>query len=131
MTDYGNDFEPPRQQPPSDDQSGHAGAAPQHDPSPYGDMPQKNEPSQMAWATLICGIAAWTVFPIVGGIAAVIIGMGERKKIESGESPDAGETVVMIGMLLGGVQVVLTVLGFLFAGFFFCAIPCLAGLAGA
>lgn len=103
---------------------------PYHQPPQGGAPMQKNEPSGMAWACLILGVGSWVILPFLGSVAALIIGMVERKKIANGESPDAGSTVVLIGMIAGGVQVVLVTLTLLGFGVMVCAIPCLAGMAG-
>ena len=89
-----------------------------------------NEPSGLAWATLICGIGSWVILPLAGAIAALICGMIERGKIARGESPEAGNTIVLIGMVLGGIQVVTTILAIAVFGIFICGIPCLMAGAG-
>lgn len=83
---------------------------PNHQPPPQNQGTQKNEPSQLAWATLILGVISWVALPFMGAVGALICGFIERGKIARGESPDAGGTVVLVGMLLGGVQLALTLL---------------------
>jgi hypothetical protein len=89
-----------------------------------------NEPSSMAWATLIFGIASWVAIPFIGAVGALICGYIERGKMQSGESSKAGETIVLIGMILGGIQLVTSILAIAVLGIFFCGIPCLAVGAG-
>ena len=92
---------------------------------------QSNEPSGMAWATLILGIASWVAIPFIGAVGSLICGYVERGKMASGESPKAGETIVLIGMILGGIQLATSLLAIAVLGIFFCGLPCIAIGAGA
>lgn len=87
---------------------------------------QKDSASGLAIATLIAGVAGWTLVPIFGSIAAVIMGFIEWNNIKSGQSSEQGKIMVMIGMGLGGAGLALYVLGCLFFFLPFFCLPLLA-----
>lgn len=87
---------------------------------------QNDEPSGMAIATIALGIGGWTILPILGAWAGALVGWIELKKIERGESPQAGKTITQIGFWLSVANVALSILGtcvgiglfiFVFGGF--------------
>lgn len=59
---------------------------------------------------LVCGILSYVFCPFILGIVAWIMGKGELGKIDRGESSEAGRTMAKIGMWLGIVNVILSVL---------------------
>jgi hypothetical protein len=59
---------------------------------------------------LVAGILSYVFCPFFLGIVAWIMGKGELGKIDRGESPEAGRMFAKIGMWLGIVNVVLSVL---------------------
>lgn len=59
---------------------------------------------------LIAGILSYIFCPFILGIVAWIMGKGELGKIDRGESAEAGRSMAKIGMWLGIVNVVLSVL---------------------
>jgi hypothetical protein len=67
--------------------------------------------STNAIIALIAGILSYVICWFIGGIIAWIIGKGEINKINRGESPEAGRTMAKIGMWLGIVNVILSILG--------------------
>lgn len=74
-------------------------------------QPNKATARPNAWAicSLISGILAWIILPIIGAIVAVITGHIARSKAkaEEKESP----TIAFIGLLLGYLNLALFVLG--------------------
>jgi hypothetical protein len=70
--------------------------------------------STNAIIALVCGILSYIFCPFILGIVAWIMGKGELGKIERGESSEAGRTFAKIGMWLGIVNVILTILAGLF-----------------
>ncbi|MBI3912867.1 MAG: DUF4190 domain-containing protein [Chloroflexi bacterium] len=58
----------------------------------------------MALISLISGIAAWTIVPILGGIIAVITGHLARKEIASSGGQLAGNNQATAGLVLGYVH---------------------------
>ena len=66
--------------------------------------------STNAIIALIAGILSYIFCPFILGIAAWIMGKGELGKIDRGESAEAGRSMAKIGMWLGIVNVILSVL---------------------
>ncbi|MFU8804010.1 MAG: DUF4190 domain-containing protein [Bradymonadaceae bacterium] len=83
----------------------------QQPPYQHGPPPPTGSSSQsagnLAIATLICGIGAWTILPGVAAPIAIIMGFIELGKIKKGESPEAGRMFAKIGMWLGIAQIIL------------------------
>lgn len=65
--------------------------------------------SSAIWA-LVLGIASWVLCGIFAAIPAWIIGKKELNAIARGSSSSAGKTMAQIGMWLGIIQVILTIL---------------------
>lgn len=86
-------------------------------PSPAYVQRQTNA---LAVVSLICGILAWMVMPIVGSIIAIITGHLARRDIRAQPDRYEGDAMAVIGLVLGWGQVVMGVLGvsalFLFMG---------------
>lgn len=66
--------------------------------------------STNAIIALVAGILSFIFCPFILGIVAWIMGKGELGKIGRGESAEAGRTLAKIGMWLGIINVVLTIL---------------------
>ena len=72
----------------------------------------------MGLAALICGIASvvlcWLVLPGLAGIVAIVLGIVAIRKLA--KTPGAGKAMPIIGIVLGGIGVILSVLlGVIFA----------------
>ncbi len=67
--------------------------------------------SGLAIASLVCGIAAWTIFPVVAAIAAVITGHLAKKEIRESGGTMGGDGMALAGLLMGYIQLGLFVLG--------------------
>src|SRR5512133_2599624 len=67
--------------------------------------------SGLAIASLICGIAAWIIFPVVAAIAAVVTGHLAKKEIRNSGGTIGGDGMALAGLLLGYIQLGLAVLG--------------------
>jgi hypothetical protein len=81
-------------------------------PPPPSSAPQTGgSASGMAITALVIGIASFFICWFIGGIAAWIIGKIEVNKIERGESPEAGKSMAKIGMWLGIINVIISILG--------------------
>ena len=70
-----------------------------------------DKPSNLAIATLICGVGSWLFLPWIGSFLGLIFGFIELGNIKKGKSPAAGKTFTQIGFYLSIAQIVLTVLG--------------------
>lgn len=71
--------------------------------------------SSAATISLILGIIAWTVLPLLGAIGAVIAGHMARREIRDANGYIRGDGMATAGLILGYLQLVPTVL----AGCFF------------
>lgn len=81
-------------------------------PPPTGGMNMGNSGSAgtNAIIALVAGILSYIFCPFILGIVAWIMGKGELGKIDRGESSEAGRTMAKIGMWLGIVNVILSIL---------------------
>ncbi len=79
-------------------------------PPPAGNMGAGGSASTNAIIALVAGILAYVFCPFILGIVAWIMGKGELGKIDRGESSEAGRTLAKIGMWLGIVNVILSIL---------------------
>jgi Domain of unknown function (DUF4190) len=69
--------------------------------------------SGLAIASLVCGIAGLLLIaPLLGGIAAVILGKNAQKEIAANPDLD-GESYASAGIVLGWVGIAFAVVGFL------------------
>ena len=66
--------------------------------------------SGLAIASLVCGIAAWFIFPVVSAIAAVITGHLAKKEIRASNGTMGGDGMALAGLLMGYIQLGLFVL---------------------
>lgn len=66
--------------------------------------------SGLAIASLVCGIAAWIIFPVVSAIAAVITGHLAKKEIRASNGTMGGDGMALAGLLMGYIQLGLFVL---------------------
>jgi len=78
---------------------------------PVEPPPMQTRTSALAIASLATGIAAWFLFPIAGAIAAVITGYFALQEINQGHGWVTGNAFATAGIVLGGVQLGLVLLG--------------------
>src|SRR5258708_881677 len=83
-------------------------------PPPSGSGSISAGASTNAIIALVAGIASYVFCWGIAGIIAWIMGRGELKKIDRGESSEAGRSMAKIGMWLGIINVVLTIVVVLF-----------------
>lgn len=101
---------PPEQPPPS---SGWSPGPPSPYGAPYGGPPAgvpgygKND--GMAVAALVCGILSFVCFGPLTGIAAIILGVLSRNRIDQSGGSLTGRGMATAGLVLGSIAVVLTV----------------------
>jgi hypothetical protein len=91
------------------------GGTPTPPPPPSGGLQGDKSSTRAVWA-LVLGIAAWVLgCGILTGIPAWIMGKKELNEIEAGLSSPAGKTMAQIGMWLGIINVIISILvGILF-----------------
>lgn len=70
--------------------------------SPFTTQPVRT--SSTAILSLACGIAAWTLLPILGAIFAVIAGHQARREILNARGALEGEGIATLGLILGYLQ---------------------------
>lgn len=99
---------------------------PVHPVAPVYMVPAPRHTNGVAVASLITGICAWVVFPFVLGIVAIITGHIARGQIR--RSGDDGGGFAIAGLILGYLNVVISVLGLLlFIGFWALLLAALGG----
>jgi hypothetical protein len=69
----------------------------------------------MAVVSLVLGIAAWCMLPVVGSIAAIVCGHLARGEIRRSQGQLEGDGLAIAGLVLGYVQIALGFLLLLFA----------------
>lgn len=67
--------------------------------------------STMATISLIAAILGFTVFPLIGGIVAIFTGYAARKETRATPPTASGDGMATAGIVLGWIQVALTVIG--------------------
>ena len=71
-------------------------------------LTQKPKTSGLAIASLVCGIAAWTLLPIlVTAVAAVVTGQMAKREIRSKQGILGGNGTATAGLILGWLQIAL------------------------
>ena len=81
--------------------------------------PQAVPNSNLAVISLVSGILAWVLLPLLAAIVAVISGHMARSEIRRSGGSLAGQGLALIGMILGYVQLALIALGTCAALLFF------------
>lgn len=79
--------------------------APAAPPPPRPWAPRTAETSGLAIASLVAGVAGLTFLPLLGSIAAVILGYMARNEIRSRPGELTGEGVATAGIVLGWVEI--------------------------
>ena len=93
---------------------------PKPPPPPVVDYGAPIQTSGMAIASLVMGIAGWTLLPLVGSILAIILGYAARRDIRRRPNELTGEGMAIAGLVLGWIMVVLSVIGLCIGTFAFC-----------
>jgi hypothetical protein len=73
----------------------------------------------LAVVSLVSGLLAWTLIPVLGSVAAIICGHLARSEIRSAPDRYEGDALALIGLILGWAQVVVTILGLIAIFLFF------------
>ena len=92
-------------------------------PNPYNQGPQQpgmqGGASSNAVIALVLGILSYIACGIFVAIPAWLIGKKELAEIDAGRSPEAGRTMAKIGMWLGIVNVILSVIALIIVAIMF------------
>jgi hypothetical protein len=97
-----------------------APAAAEPPPPPAIDYGAPIQTSGMAIASLVMGIAGWTLLPLVGSILAIVFGYAARRDIRKRPNELTGEGLAIAGLVLGWIMVVLSAIGLCLGAFAFC-----------
>lgn len=71
--------------------------------------------STIALMSLIFGILAWVVLPIIGGIIAVIAGHLAQREIQTSDRHIQGSKIALAGLILGYLHLLLPLILYFFA----------------
>lgn len=105
-------------------------APPPPPPPPAVDHSPAAQTSGMAIASLVMGIAGWTLFPLLGSILAIVFGYAARREIRQRPDELTGEGLAVAGLVLGWLMVGLSVVGLCLAALALCFFTGLSGAAG-
>jgi hypothetical protein len=67
--------------------------------------------SGMAIASLVMGIAGWTLLPLLGSILAIVFGYAARREIRQRPNQLTGDGMAVAGLVLGWLMVGISVVG--------------------
>jgi hypothetical protein len=82
----------------------------------------------LAIASLLFGILGVTLFPVIGGVIALITGYMARNQIREGRGATGGQGLATAGIVLGWISIGLLVIGLCCGGMIL--IPACAALIG-
>jgi hypothetical protein len=82
----------------------------------FGPMPPAT--SKLALSSMICGILAWTMFPVLAAIPAIILGHLGRSEIRDSGGRVTGDGMALFGMIIGYIQLAVIALILMFVLFF-------------
>ncbi|MBB5016593.1 DUF4190 domain-containing protein [Rehaibacterium terrae] len=86
--------------------------------------------SATAVISLIFGILAWTVLPLLGAIVAIVTGHVARSEIRHSQGAVAGDGMAIAGLVLGWLQLLFVFLLVAVVLLFFGGLAFLANLTG-
>jgi hypothetical protein len=112
--------------PPSEDLP----AVPPPPPLPRSAPSPTVQTSGLAIASLVSGIAGWTILPLLGSILAIFLGYAARNEIRRDPDRLTGEGLAVAGLVLGWIMVGITVLGLCLGSVALCFLTGLLGAGG-
>jgi len=77
--------------------------------------PAHRTTSVMAVVSLVSGIAAWCMLPVIGAIVAIVCGHLGRGEIRRSQGALEGDSLAVVGLVLGYVQLAFGLVLMLFA----------------
>jgi uncharacterized Zn finger protein (UPF0148 family) len=92
-------------------------------PPPVVSYSTSVQTSGMAIASLVMGIAGWTLLPLLGSILALVFGYAARREIRQRPDELTGEGLAIAGLVLGWIMVGLSVVGLCLGVIALCLIP--------
>jgi hypothetical protein len=106
---------------------GNAPSAPPPPPNVYVPGPAKPT-SNTAIVALVAGLLSWIFVPLIGAVVAIIAGHMARSEIRRSEGALDGDGLALAGMVLGYVQIALTLLTIIGIFLFFGGIAALVAM---
>ncbi len=94
-------------------------------PPPYQPVP---ETCSLATISLVAGIASWVILPGIGAIVAVITGHMAKNRIRDSMGRLTGDGLATAGLVLGYVQIGLSICGICAAVLYFAGMLGVIGL---
>lgn len=67
--------------------------------------------STLAMVSMIAALLGFTLFPVIGGIVAIIIGYMARKETRSIPPTASGDGMATAGIIMGWIQIGLLIIG--------------------
>ena len=83
--------------------------------------------SGMAIASLVMGIAGWTLFPLLGSILAVVFGYAARREIRRQPEQLTGDGLAIAGLVLGWLMIGLSMVGLILGAVGLCFFVTVSG----
>jgi hypothetical protein len=77
--------------------------------------PVHRSTSPLAIVSLVAGIAAWSLLPVIGAIVAIVCGHLARGEIRRSQGQLEGDGLAIAGLVLGYVQIAFGLIVLLFA----------------
>lgn len=74
------------------------------------ETPYPAQNSTLAVISLIAGLGSWVIFPTIGAIVAIILGHMARREIRESGGALSGDGMALAGLLLGYVNLIISVL---------------------
>jgi hypothetical protein len=100
-----------------------AAPAPPPAPANYASRVPAPTTSGLAIAALVLGVGGLTLLPLIGSIAAIIVGYMARSDIRKRPSEVTGDGLALAGIIMGWIAVGISVLGLLAgAGLLVCGV---------
>jgi len=84
--------------------------------------------STMAITSLVAGLISWVLLPWIGAIVAIITGHMARSEVRKSNGAIEGDGLALAGLILGYIQIGLTVLGIIALFLFFGGIAAIAAM---
>lgn len=96
------------------------------------DTPRPPTTNTLAIVSLVFGVAAWVLLPLVGAVVAIITGHMARGELRRSQPAghETGDGLAIAGLVLGWLQLALIVMGFFAVLFIFGSIAALAAIFG-
>lgn len=105
-------------------------APPPRPAPPRPAAPPGVQTSGMAIASLVMGIAGWTLLPVLGSILAIVFGYAARNEIRQRSGELSGEGLAVAGLVLGWLMVGISVLALCLGAIGLCFFFGLVGASG-